>query len=190
MTRLYRPHVGRRRQALGNYGAAVDASSGRALRVVMGRSATPLLVIALCLPLAACDTVAIALLGGGASTLLRYNLDGVAARTFTAPAESVKHASLAALERMGLEVNGTEALETGEVIHARAPNRDIDIEVEPITKQLTRVRIMARGGSLFYDNATALELVAQTEKSLDVVISTKARSGNTAAAGTARLTSN
>jgi Protein of unknown function (DUF3568) len=189
MARLYRPHVGRRRQALGNYGAAVDASSGRAQRVVMGRCAT-LLVIALCLPLAACDTVAIALLGGGASTLLRYNLDGVAARTFTAPAESVKHASLAALERMGLEVNGTEALDTGEVIHARAPNRDIDIEVEPITKQLTRVRIMARGGSLFYDNATALELVAQTEKSLDVVIATKARAGSAAAAGTARLTSN
>jgi hypothetical protein len=76
------------------------------------------------------------------------------------------------------------------VIHARAPNRDIDIEVEPITKQLTRVRIMARGGSLFYDNATALELVAQTEKSLDVVIATKARPGTAAAAGTARLTSN
>jgi len=145
-----------------------------------------LLVIALCLPLAACDTVAIALLGGGASTLLRYNLDGVAARTFTAPAESVKHASLAALERMGLEINGTEPLETGEVIHARARNRDIDIEVEPITKQLTRVRIMARGGSLFYDNATAVELVAQTEKMLDA----KAPPAAAAAAGTAKLTAN
>jgi hypothetical protein len=154
----------------------------------MSRSAT-LLVVALSLPLAACDTVAIALLGGGASTLLRYNLDGVAARTFTAPAESVKHASLAALDRMGLEINGTEPLETGEVIHARAPNRDIDIEVEPITKQLTRVRIMARGGSLFYDNATALELVAQTEKILDIALP-KAAPAAAAAAGTARLTAN
>ena len=155
----------------------------------MARCAT-LLIIALSLPLAACDTVAIALLGGGASTLLRYNLDGVAARTFTAPAESVKQASLAALERMGLEISGTEPLETGEVIHARASNRDIDIEVEPITKQLTRVRIMARGGSLFYDNATALELVAQTEKSLDVALAAKVRPPAAAAAGSARLTAN
>jgi len=180
--------VGRGRHRLGNYGAAVDASSRWAQRDVMARFGM-LLLIALCLPLAACDTVAIALLGGGASTILRYNLDGVAARTFTAPAESVKRASLAALERMGLEINGTEPLETGEVIHARAPTRDIDIEVEQITKQLTRVRIMARGGSLFYDNATAAELVAQTEKILDVALA-KAAPAAAAAAGTARLTAN
>jgi hypothetical protein len=54
--------------------------------------------------------VAIALLSGGVTTVLRYNLEGVAARTFTAPVASVKMASLAALQRMALTLEGTESL--------------------------------------------------------------------------------
>jgi hypothetical protein len=132
-----------------------------------------LLLLGLCLPLGACDTVAIALLGGGVTTVLRYNLDGVAARTFTAPAASVKSASLAALERMGLGLAGTESLEASELIRARSPNRDIEIELEPITEQLTRMRITARSTSLLYDTATAQELVQQTEKMLDASVAAK-----------------
>ena len=132
-----------------------------------------LLALGLCLLLAACEPVAIALLGGGVSTVLRYNLEGVAARTFTAPAASVKSASLAALERMGLALDRTESLETSELIRARSPNRDIEIELEPITEQLTRMRITARSTSLLYDTATAQELVQQTEKMLDVAVAAK-----------------
>jgi hypothetical protein len=61
-----------------------------------------LVVLAVCPLLVACEPAALAVLGGGAGTILRYNLDGIA----------------------------------------------------------------ARGGSLFYDNATAVELVQQTEKVL------------------------
>src|SRR6267142_405369 len=98
-----------------------------------------ILLVGACLLLAACEPVAIAILGAGASTALRYNMDGVASRTFTAPVAAVKSASLAALE----------------------------IELEQISKQATRIRIIAKGGSLFYDNATAYELVQQTEKLLE-----------------------
>lgn len=125
-----------------------------------------LCLIAACLPLAACEPVAIALLGAGASTAIRYNLDGVAARTFTAPLAAVKEASLAALERMGLTLDSTSPFDTGETLFARAENRDIEVEIEPITKQATRLRVTAKNGSLFYDNATAMELVQQTEKLL------------------------
>lgn len=125
-----------------------------------------LVALAVCPLLVACEPAALAVLGGGAGTILRYNLDGIAARTFTAPAAVVKGASLAAAERMGLSIEATERLDSGEVIRARAPNRDIEIELEPITKHATRMRITARGGSLFYDNATAVELVQQTEKVL------------------------
>ena len=40
------------------------------------------------------------------------------------------------------------------------------IEVEPISARATRVRIAAKNGSLFYDTATAAEIVAQTEQLL------------------------
>ncbi len=145
-----------------------------------------LLLLGLCPFVAGCETAAVALLGGGASTVLRYNLDGIAARTFTAPSDVVKTASLAALDRMGITVDGCDALDVGEVIRGRAPNRDIEVELEPITKHATRIRITARGGSLFYDNATAVELVAQTEKILESGLTAKLAAPAPAAAGASR----
>src|SRR5258708_27106851 len=82
-----------------------------------------------CLPLTACEPVAIALLGAGASTAIRYNMDGVASRTFTAPAAAVKNASPAAPERLGLTHAPTIPFDTRATIYARAPNRDILISI-------------------------------------------------------------
>jgi len=126
-----------------------------------------LLLVAACLPLAACEPVAIALLGAGASTALRYNMDGVTARTFTATAETVQAASLAAAERMGLQLGRTSTTESGTLIEASAPNRAIEIELEPITPRATRMRITARNSGWFVDTATAAELVSQTERILE-----------------------
>jgi hypothetical protein len=91
--------------------------------------------------------MALSLLGAGAGTALRYGIDGVAYRTFTAPAPHVKEASLAALARMGIEIESTDRFEGGEVIYARCA---------------------ARNGGFFYDNATASEIVAQTERLLSL----------------------
>jgi hypothetical protein len=147
------------------------------------------LILGACSLLCACEPVAIALLGAGASTALRYNMDGVAARTFTAPAAEVRTASLGAIERMGLSMNSTSTFEGGEVIYARSQNREIELELEPITKQATRVRVTARGGSILYDNATAIELVQQTGKMLDAAITAKAPAA-TAATGATAVSSN
>ena len=117
-----------------------------------------LIAIGACLLLlAACQPAALALLGAGATSAVRYNIDGVASRTFTAPAATVKKASLNALERMGIKADSPSGSDEGEVLLARAINRDIEIEVEPISDRATRVRVTARNGSsLFYDTATAL----------------------------------
>ena len=128
------------------------------------------LLLGACVPLAGCETVAVALLGAGASSAIRYNLEGIAGRTFTAPLAQVKASALAALDRMGLSLDSTSSYDGGETIYARAPNRDIELELEPITGQLTRIRVTAKGGGLLYDNSTAVELVAQTEKQLDTAM--------------------
>lgn len=147
--------------------------------------AAPLLAALL---LAGCEPVAIAMLGAGASTALRYNLDGVASRTFTAPADAVRNASIAALQRMGIALGSIDAYDNGELIHGRAENREIEIELEPITRQATRLRVTARGGSLFYDHATAVELVQQTGKMLDAATTaaSAAPEPKSAAAGAAQ----
>ena len=116
--------------------------------------------------LSGCEPLAISVLGAGAGTALRYGWDGVTHRTFTSPAAEVKQASLAALERMGIAFESFDVYEHGELIYARAQNRAIEIEIEPISERATRVRISAKNGSLFYDSATSAEIVAQTERGL------------------------
>ena len=116
----------------------------------------------LVLGLAGCESLALSLVGAGAGMAIRYGIDGVAYRTFTAPAPAVTKASLVALERMGIALNSTGSFEGGEIIFARSDNREIQIEVEPISARATRVRIAAKNGGLFYDTATAAEIVSQT----------------------------
>ena len=125
------------------------------------------IVLSICLlGLAGCEPLAISVLGAGAGTALRYSIDGATSRTFTASAAEVKHASLQALERIGIAFESFDRFEYGELIFARAENRAIEIEIEPISPRATRMRIAAKNGSFFYDNATASEIVAQTERSL------------------------
>jgi hypothetical protein len=125
-----------------------------------------IVVVFLLVGVAGCQSVALSLVGAGAGTALRYGWDGVAYRTFTAPAPAVKEASLEALEYMGIVLEATGTYEGGELIFARSENRTIEIELEPISARATRVRIAAKNGGLFYDSATASEIVAQTERLL------------------------
>lgn len=125
------------------------------------------LVLSICLlGLTGCQPLAISVLGAGASEALRYSYAGATSRTFTASAAEVKHASLQALERMGIAFESFDQFEHGELIYARAENRAIEIEIEPISPRATRMRIAAKNGGFFYDSATASEIVAQTERSL------------------------
>jgi hypothetical protein len=78
----------------------------------------------------------------------------------------VKKASLAALRKMGIAAESSDKLEHGEVIYARAEGRTIEIELEPISRRATRIRVATQNGGFFYDSATANEIVLQTEKML------------------------
>ena len=132
--------------------------------------------VLLCLCLAGlngCQPLALSMLGAGAGEAFRYTQTGVAYRTFTASAAEVKHASLEALERMGIAFESFDRFEHGELIYARAENRAIEIEIEPISARATRMRIAAKNGGFLYDTATASEIVAQTER----VLASAARGG-------------
>jgi hypothetical protein len=134
--------------------------------------------LSICLAgLSGCEALAVSLLGASAGTALRYGWDGVTHRTFTSSAAEVKHASLAALERMGIAFESFDVYEHGELIYARAQNRAIEIEIEPISERATRVRISAKNGSLFYDTATSADIVAQTERLLQAAVNGAASGG-------------
>lgn len=120
------------------------------------------------LMLGGCETISLTLLGIGGSAAVNHQMSSTPSRTFTVPLTKVKNASIAALRRMGIEAGEVKKIETGEVITARAGNREIEVELESVTAQTTRMRVVARNGGFFYDGATAAEIIAQTQKGLGV----------------------
>lgn len=116
--------------------------------------------------LCGCETIAITALGVGASAGVTHTVNGISARTFTAPEAKVKAASLAVLGRMGAEVEAIDRVENGELIKARAAGRSIEVEIEPMSQTTTHVRARAKRNFFVYDGATAKEIIAQTELAL------------------------
>jgi hypothetical protein len=99
-------------------------------------------------------------------------LTGITYRTFTAPSSKVKSATHAAFNRMGIKPVSTSKVDGNEVIRASASGREIEVELESLSPNTTRMRVVAKNG-LFYDSATATEIILQTEKVLDRALASK-----------------
>lgn len=121
--------------------------------------------------LSGCAAIGLTLFGVGAGvstgTAVSYSLDGIAYRTFTAPLPKVESATLVALNRMGIKVEGNEKNDEGKLIRALGDDRQIEIQLETISPKTTRIRTVAKQGTFFKDRATATEIIIQTERVLD-----------------------
>lgn len=115
--------------------------------------------------LAGCDPVSLTVFGVGTATGVQHTLGGITYKTFTVPLPKLRAAALTALNRMDIKVSSKEKTKTGEVIKATAADREIEIELEAISPNTTRMRSIARNGALM-DAATATEIILQTEKVL------------------------
>lgn len=113
-----------------------------------------------------CESMAVTTFGVGASTGVAHTLNGYAYRTFTAPAGRVKDAAQTALRRMDIKVAASRKVEAGEVLEAKAKGRDIEIALEALSANTTRMRAVAKEG-LLNDGATAVEIITQTERVLN-----------------------
>lgn len=129
------------------------------------------LVTAVLLGTQGCAAVGLTLFGVGAGlsagTGTQYTLDSIAYRTFTAPLQDIRRATLAAFKRMDITLQNDNAMDPGRHIVGQAADRTIDIELERLTSRMTRMRVTAKQGWFFRDRATAGEIIAQTERSLD-----------------------
>lgn len=133
----------------------------------MNRRRLPvMLMLVSSLALTSCDPISLTLLGAGASAGVAHSLGNVAYKTFTVPIKRVKKATRIALKKMGIKIESVEKTETGQIITASSSNRSIEVTLEAISKKSTRIRSIAIQYSIFYDGATAAEIVNQTEKAL------------------------
>ena len=116
--------------------------------------------------LGGCAPIAITAFGVGAATGVQHTLGGIAYKTFTAPLPEIRKATVTTLRRMDIAIGGTQKIEYGESITARAADREIEVQLESLTSNTTRMRVSVRSGILM-DSATATEIIIQTDKTFN-----------------------
>ena len=127
------------------------------------------MMLGLALVMTGCAPLAVTAVGVGAGAGVSHTMGGYTYKTFTAPVAKVRSASLAALRKMGIKFESSEKTDEGEVLRAKAGDRDIEIALDVISPNTTRMRTIAKKGALVYDSATSTEIILQTEKILGSV---------------------
>ena len=127
---------------------------------------TTVTILALgCLNLGGCAAVALTALGVGMATGVSHTLSGMVYKTFTTPQAQVEKATYGALNRMQVRVVNTKRDGSNRTILAKAGDREIEIELEALTPNTTRMAVTAKkDGGILRDGATATEVILQTEK--------------------------
>jgi hypothetical protein len=116
---------------------------------------------------AGCASIGVTLAGLGAGVGMNHYTNNVTSRTFTESLADVRQAVHAALKRMAIPVENTAENGAATTITAKAGDREIEIQLEPITATTTRMQSIARrDGGFILDAATAAEIIAQTAKVL------------------------
>jgi len=118
--------------------------------------------------LSGCMAAATTVAGMGGSAAINHQVTGISYKTFTAPVHKVKRATFIALKRMKIKVisKGQKKGEDVYTISAKALKRNIEVEIEPISANATRIRVQAKKSVFSYDAATAKEIVMQTKRQL------------------------
>jgi len=112
-----------------------------------------------------CVAVGLTALGVGMATGVSHTLSGMVYKTFTTPQAQVEKATYGALSRMQVKVTTAKRDGSSKTILARAGDRDIEIELEALTPNTTRMAVTAKkDGGILRDGATATEVILQTEK--------------------------
>jgi Protein of unknown function (DUF3568) len=112
-------------------------------------------------------TLATAGAGAGMTAGVEHTLNGIVYKTFAAPANQVRFATLKTLDRMGMPLTDDQKTDTGWKLSASAKDRSVDVEIESLTDMATRIRVVANEGIIFFkDSATATEIILQTAQTL------------------------
>jgi hypothetical protein len=105
-----------------------------------------------------CAAAGLALVGVGAGvssgTGVSYTLDSIAYKTFTASERELRTATLRSLKRMAMDVKDTQTITAG-----IAEDRTVDIELDRITANASRMRVNVKKEWILRDRATATEII-------------------------------
>jgi hypothetical protein len=138
------------------------------------RAATAILLVSAALGGGGCAAIPVtAALGGafsaGAGAVVNagkeYAKSGAVYRTFPLPMDDLRLAVSDVLARMELAIVHDEMDGDDRVIEAVAREREITLRLEPVTRTVSRVRVVVEHGALFgKDLATATTIIERTER--------------------------
>jgi len=131
-----------------------------------------MVVLALVPALAGCAAAGLTVFGAGAGVAggagVEHTLSGIVYKTYTEPLDNVRTATVDALASMEMDITDDKATPEGWAMKATASRRTIDIELEKLTENTTRMRVVANQGDIFFkDASTATAIIAQTSDTLD-----------------------
>ena len=116
-----------------------------------------------------CAAVALTAGSMAAGEGINHTLSGISYKTFSASIDDMRVATFKTLDRLDMDVTDQEQMPSGWKIMAKAYDRQIEIELEALTKRATRMRVVAhQGGFFFRDAATSTEIIIQTVETLDM----------------------
>ncbi len=136
----------------------------------MPRRIIPAILLVAALSLDGCAAVGLTLLSVGASSAggagLGYTLDSVVYKTFTVPSDGLHTAVLMTFSRMDVRLEDDKTVDGGQRITGLAGDRTIEVDLDRLTDNTTRMRAVAKRNWFLRDRATATELILQTDRTL------------------------
>jgi len=123
------------------------------------------------LALAGCAAAALSVVGLVGSTGLDHTLNGIVDRTYAAPLAGTRLAALQSLKRLGMEVEKSEKQATGWTIKAKAANRGIAIDLEPLSDLTTQAQVVVSNSDFIFlkDSSTGIEILDQISDDLSKI---------------------
>ncbi|HEY3065452.1 MAG TPA: hypothetical protein VGL09_06645 [Methylomirabilota bacterium] len=96
-----------------------------------------------------------------------YRGGGVVMRTFVLPMSEVHRATITTLREVGMQIEEDTLTDVDGKLVARGRHRVVEAKFEAIAPRLTRLQVKATGRLWTRDGATASELVAETEETVE-----------------------
>jgi hypothetical protein len=91
----------------------------------------------------------------------------LATMLFTEPLPKVASAAMKAFDRMGIKARADERSDRWHTIRSEAAYVQIQVQLEALSARSTRMQVVAREGMFSKDQATATEVILQTENALN-----------------------
>jgi len=127
------------------------------------------LFVVIVLPLTGC-ALGVTMLGAGAGMLADRSFDHIltssVSKTFPVALEEARVATLKSVHEMDLSVENFERTESGYLLTGQTENRRVEIDLEQVSAQATRMRVDVKRNFFWRDRATADAIVAQTESAI------------------------